>query len=138
TRSQAVELLAAERADTDRVLADNRRCLARITELEADAGGYRSVIEHLTQRAEKAEADNAAQAARIKELETERDEALDDAKFAERIATKREIDANANVEALEAKLAAAKDLISRAQEIIPDSYINWHDFARAVLGGKPS
>lgn len=63
------------------------------------------------------EADNAALTARVKELETERDEALDDAKFAERIAIKREIDANASVEALEAKLAAvekAKDAMRKA------------------------
>ncbi|KAB2676747.1 hypothetical protein F9K85_09635 [Brucella tritici] len=39
---------------------------------------------------------------------------------------------------LEAKLTAAKDLISRAQEIIPGNYMHWHDFARAALGGKPS
>lgn len=44
---------------------------------------------------------------------------------------------NTSEGALEAKLAAATDLISRAKEIIPDSYINWHDFARAALGGKP-
>lgn len=36
TRSQAEELLAAERADLDRALADYRRCLVRITELQAD------------------------------------------------------------------------------------------------------
>ncbi len=47
-------------------------------------------------------------------------------------------DRSAEYEALEAKVAAAKDLISRAQEIIPGNYMHWHDFARAVLGGKPS
>ncbi len=101
------------------------------------------------------EADNAALTARVKELETERDEALDDAKFAERIAIKREIDANASVEALEAKLAAAEKALEPFADHANDRAVDdtcWREKetvkivvsigdlrkARAVLGGKPS
>lgn len=113
TRSQAEELLAVKDADMDQVLADNRRCLIRIAELEAD---------------------NAAQAARIKELEADvKREAQSSTHNAQDC-----LDEQLRAEALEAKLAAANDLVVRAQVIIPDHYVNWHRDARAVLGGKPS
>ncbi|SPL65421.1 hypothetical protein [Ochrobactrum soli] len=119
TRSQAKELLAAERAEKE--IAERNRDAARENFLTMQKSAAK-----LLERAEKAEADNAAQAARIKELTGDRDSWR---RVAEKLAGEKQ--------ALEAKLAAATDLISRAKEIIPDSYINWHDFARAALGGKP-
>ena len=50
----------------------------------------------------------------------------------------RLLEADEKLHALEAKLAAANDLVVRAQVIIPDHYVNWHRDARAVLGVKPS
>lgn len=104
-RSQAEELLAAERSRAD--------------------ANFDKAIEQ-GKRAVDLEAKLAAKDARIKDLTGDRDSWR---RVAEKLAGEKQ--------ALEAKLAAATDLISRAKEIIPDSYINWHDFARAALGGKP-
>ncbi len=38
----------------------------------------------------------------------------------------------------EAKIAAAYELVERAQELVSEKYAQWHQDARAVLGGKPS
>lgn len=157
TRSQAEAIIAAKNA----TLQDAIECVKVLTEeknkLEADNAALIHDLNRIKDHETELVNDNTALTARIKELETERDEALDDAKFAERIATKREIDANANVEALEAKLAAAE----KALEFYADSS-KWDDGyfkseddgtvlraypssvdkdqgdkARAVLGGKP-
>ena len=64
---------------------------AIIAALKSDVAGSSSVIEHLTQRAEKAETDNAALTARIE--------------FLERVWKKAE----SHTEALETQLAAAKE-----------------------------
>ena len=142
-RSQAEELLAAERAEKERLAA-----------LLHDNGTPR--FNAVCERAEKAEADNAAQAARIKELS----EALD---------KQRELDNESTLhhynraKALEAKLAAAEkalepfadiaDLIDAETEGMAETdelILLFHDYefakwpvsffrkARAVLGGKPS
>ncbi|WP_152850528.1 hypothetical protein [Brucella intermedia] len=80
------ELLAAE-------LAENER-LRRIIEVEGP-------VTHWKNRAEKAEADNAAKDARIKELEEE-------VEWAQNAVLARQRHAEARCEALEAKLAAAE------------------------------
>ncbi len=80
TRSQAEEILAAERARAD--------------------ANFDKVIEQ-AKRAEKAEADNAAKDARIKELEEE-------VEWAQNAVLARQRHAEARCEALEAKLAAAE------------------------------
>ncbi|WP_226623116.1 hypothetical protein [Brucella anthropi] len=143
-RSQAVELLAAKDADINRVLADNRRCLVRIAELEADAIGYRSTIEHLTHRAETAEADNAALTARVKELDRCHEGTID-------LCNQK----TAEIKTLEAKLAAAEKALEPFAEHANDRAVDdtgWRDKetvmivvsigalrkARAALGGKPS
>ncbi|MCH4541398.1 hypothetical protein [Ochrobactrum sp. A-1] len=121
-RSQAGDLSAAERAraaekERLRFEGDLDKWMKIIG---AGITGYQpeayALMDLACQELVTLRADNAAKDARIKELETERDEALDDAKFAERIATKREIDANANVEALEAKLAAARKALEWYEE----------------------
>ena len=191
--SQAVELLAAERAENDEAYELGKRdgYSEAVQEIDLKTGGdgeYRyctdhdpdrhtpdpaSMIQRIAERfetlntmesiseinewkdrAEKAEADNAALTARVKELEeTIRDDAifardqshkLDDfADVLSKSETKRQ--------ALEAKLAAAE----RALEAIEDhaarcSTLSTHsttalaylkdiqDEARAALGGKPS
>ncbi len=102
-RDKLEDKLAATRAENARLMKINEAHCQTVNTLTVDGARLDGIIRDL-------KADNAALTARIKELEIERDEALDDAKFAERIATKREIDANASVEALEAKLAAAEKL----------------------------
>lgn len=104
------------RSQTEELLAAERS--------RADANFDKAIEQG--KRAVDLEAKLAAKDARIKELTGDRDSWR---RVAEKLAGEKQ--------ALEAKLAAATDLISRAKEIIPDSYINWHDFARAALGGKP-
>lgn len=99
---QAVELLAAKDADIDRVLADNRRCIGRIAELEAD---------------------NAAQAARIKELDRCHEGTID-------LCNQK----TAQIEALEAKLAAAGMALKRADEALQlDAKASGHTYVKLAL-----
>ncbi|WP_448786368.1 hypothetical protein [Brucella intermedia] len=130
TRSQAEELLAAK----DKTIA-----LAETTMIE------------MHQDLNKLEADNAAQAARIKELDGECNELVTKCN---EIIGQRDHALNAcaqmeeDKEALEAKLAAANEvaqLVIQAEEDKsgdPNFYIllmqTAYDKARAVLGGKPS
>lgn len=96
---------------------------------DADAKAFLSAYN----RATELEADNAALTERVKELEV-------DVKREASLATSYAEDRNEEQrrrKALETQLEAARDVVSRAQEIIPDSYINWHDFARAALEAKP-
>lgn len=137
TRSQAEELLAAERAKTERW---HKKAM--------DAG----VITHsdgttshpMRKERDDLEADNAAQAARIKELEKD----FYDADKSDMSARDLLNDREAEIEALEAKLAAAEEvaqLVIQAEEDKsgdPNFYIlmmqTAYDKARAVLGGKTS
>ena len=126
-RSQAEELLAAERAEKDH---------------------FANLAEQRFEEIRSLKADNAAQAARIKELE----QALETEKNLSRgdWACQRDVDQmSIKVEALEAKLAAAeKTLEPFARLEIPSKpqgnagaySIRHKDIleARAVLGGKPS
>ncbi|UYT57729.1 hypothetical protein OHI65_14760 [Brucella sp. MAB-22] len=181
TRSQAEELLAAERAESDRLasIASQQMARAEQTELKerwlkemvttvisnpiGSVQHYRSVEdarlalgnpeaalsenEKLIQRAQKAEADNAAQAARIEELigtniaVARRQEELANQlaetkglfKTADDLAWQR----GAAIEALEAKLAAAENGVRYA---LANLRMNKSDeaFLASVLGRKPS
>ncbi len=150
-RSQDEELLAAERAEKEQAKGDLTRVLVHFVRehfpenttfkpfddligLITQFDNASTIAREYASRIHVLEADNAAQDARIKELE----------KLNALVVRQRE-EANAygdeghsRTEALEAKLAAANDLVVRAQVIIPDHYVNWHRDARAVLGGKPS
>lgn len=143
-RSQAVELLAAERAEKERL-----RCL--LTSATYDLARANDECGALT-------IDNAAKDARIKRLE------LDNAKLEERLSTEQESHSRTGasrdkwrekVEALEAKLAAAEKALEPFAEHANDRAVDdtgWRDKetvkivvsigdlrkARAVLGGKPS
>ncbi len=136
TRSQAEKLLATERVETER-LADD----------------YQAIREQLHRGWQECcalKADNAAQAARIKELE----QALETEKTLSRgdWACQREVDQmSIKVEALEAKLAAAEKALEAIEDhaarcfslsthsTIALAYLqDIQDEARAALGGKPS
>lgn len=123
-RSQAEELLAAERAKY-------RDAMEKLVDSQRETLVWQ-------QQAIDLKADNAALTAEISAISGHLDCEADSDSI---LHTLREIEADKAIykesaEALEAKLAAAKDLISRAQEIIPGNYMHWHDFARAALGGK--
>jgi len=159
-RSQDEELLAAKDAELRDALVDVRKYILRSeaaqkelhSEKEARVG-WMKIATQEQKRANKAEADNAAQAARIKELE------------AELLSVRNWIDTEPvpAVKALEAKLAAAEkalepfadisDLIAAETEGMAETdelVLHFHDYefakwpvslfrkARAVLGGKPS
>ncbi|QNQ43008.1 hypothetical protein [Brucella intermedia] len=107
TRSQAEELLAAERAD--------KRIWMEKAAIEAE-------------RVQRLEADNAAQAARIKELDRCHEGTIDLCNHK-----------TAQIEALEAKLAAAEKALTEADEALQaDAIASAHAAIRAALGGKPS
>lgn len=113
TRSQAVELLAAKEKE--------------LTSMWTKHGGYERALAKGRERIEALEAKLAL--AETSMLEMHQD------------LNKLEADnaaLTARVKETEDKLAAATDLVSRAQEIIPVYQYTWHDFARAALGGKPS
>ncbi|UWL62245.1 hypothetical protein NIK97_20565 [Brucella pseudintermedia] len=175
TRSQAEELLAAERAradaNFDKVIEQAKRAeLAELKErwlkemvaaiisnpigspkqLRAVEDARRALNtpeaslyalyekEELIQRAEKAEADNAAKETRIKELEEE-------VEWAQNAVLARQRHAEARCETLEAKLAAAEKalerMVSEYDEVDlshdePPSMTSAVMEARAVLGGK--
>ncbi|KAB2751765.1 Lar family restriction alleviation protein [Brucella anthropi] len=155
TRSQAVELLAAERAENTRLQSENDAQADQISELQmtpwpewatkvlavirkrSGYDGYGDAIEGVDLPAEldeciaAIEADNAALTARVKELE-EHCELLCDPTI---IRLEKE---NSD---LEAKLAAAGKIGQEVLSLIAgDAGIPDHirDKARAVLGGKPS
>ena len=122
TRSQAEKLLAAERANTETALEQRNMTIAELTRLEAD---------------------NAAQAARIKELDGEcnelvakRNEIIGQRDHALNTCAQMEEDKDA----LEAKLAAAEKALERiaARDGIPLAGSFAAEIARAVLGGKPT
>ena len=112
TRSQAEELLAAERAD--------KRIWMEKAAIEAE-------------RVERLEADNAAKDARIKELE----QALETEKTLSRgdWACQREVDQmSIKTEALEAKLAAAGMALKRADEALQlDAKASGHTYVKLAL-----
>nr|WP_176024697.1 hypothetical protein [Brucella pseudintermedia] len=124
TRSQAEELLAAQRAEPER-LADD----------------YQAIREQLHRGWQECcalKADNAEKDARIKELE----QALETEKTLSRgdWACQREVDQmSIKVEALEAKLAAAEKALELIDKAVSEGrFIRIRKIARAVLGGKPS
>lgn len=131
TRSQADELLAAERAKTERW---HKKAM--------DAG----VITHsdgttshpMRKELDDLKADNAAQAARIKELEAENKNHLEEWYRGLRVQKK----ISDRAEALEAKLAAAEKVREAAIELdeaISDDFniFGAQQKLRAALGGKP-
>lgn len=126
TRSQAEELLAGR----DVVIETQANSIDKLERK----------VRHWQERAEKAEADNAAQAARIKELEN----ALLETAALLRART-------AQAEALEAKLAAAQEALEPFALISSEGVIKqetghvtvitcaeYFHKARAARGGKPS
>lgn len=154
--SQAEKLLAAKDEQISAIAghldceADSDSILHTIREIEADKAIYK-------ERAEKAEADNAAQAARIKETE---DCYLRLCEAIGVTATNAApIDASEKLRALEAKLAAAQKALEPFADIAGEPWADengWTDAAcqndrivdwfgpsaflaaRAALGGKPS
>ncbi len=119
-RSQAVELLAAERAEKE--IAERNRDAARENFLTMQKSAAK-----LLERAEKAEADNAALTARVKELR------IDRAAW-EAVAT----DIRKQAKALEAKLTAAEKALTEIASFTQTTdLLWWQERARAALGGKP-
>ncbi|KAB2680370.1 hypothetical protein [Brucella pseudintermedia] len=154
TRSQAVELLAAERA---RYVEASQRA----TNEESLRDTMHRGLRRWKERAEKAEADNAALTARVKEME----EALDSDPSGSdlwrywsrkaREASQKYVDEVDRAEALEAKLAAAEKALEPFADHANDRAVDdtgWRDKetvkivvsigdlrkARAVLEGKLS
>ncbi len=127
TRSQAEELLAAERA---RYVEASQRA----TNEESLKDTMHRGLLRWKERAEKAEADNAAKDARLSEVEN----SLFDAKDIARNASSNCIYWRGQTEALEAKLAAAVKALQEADEALQaDAIASAHAAIRAVLGGKP-
>jgi len=144
TRSQAVELLAAKDARIEELTSPEY-----LTEKLEQVG---VVDKEWQERAEKAEADNAAQDARIKELEklcndTEAEAlgyASDKAELEAKLETYHEEYENRKegyektIDSLEEKLAAAEKALTMIAKIELSFPEELRDIARAVLGGKPS
>ncbi len=142
TRSQAEELLAAERADHDNTIAT----LSSLTEDNAALiHDLNRIKDHETELVN----DNAAKDARIKELEDYFSKCISNETFLEQDARRVR-----QIEALEAKLAAAEKALEPFAKAAlgyddPDENGPWPDIqdvfvtlgdcrrARAVLGGKP-
>lgn len=161
-RSQAEELLAAERAEKEearRAEEEAKDCFWSIYETYLEKGGLPVSTEGarsaLSNRIASLEADNAAKAERIKELEKD----FYDADKSDMSARDLLNDREAEIEVLEAKLAAAEKALEPFAEYcgdhfdkdfngnpLPDEqkvgwvYLNYGHFrrARAVMGGKPS
>ena len=154
TRSQAEELLAAERAARDEIILRQARAIEK---LESDNAALIHDLNRIKDHETELVNDNSAQAARIKGFEG----FLDD--LAEILGCERdigdvvnELDAiNNRAEALEAKLAAAQEAHKSLfgdktmedilwPDVKPTDLITIrvqkqiYDKARAVLGGKPS
>ncbi|WP_247997031.1 Lar family restriction alleviation protein [Brucella tritici] len=141
-RSQAEELLAAKDADMDQVLADNRRCIVRIAELEADNAAKDARVKELEKELEnggRVKGVNTQYANALAYLEMTEDDDPDE--FAKRIWDERE--------ALKAKLAAAQKALEpfanaadgrKSKSVKGAVCFSQHYLlaARAVLGGKPS
>lgn len=150
-RSQAEELLATERAE--REVVERNRDAARENFLTMQKSAAK-----LLERAEKAEADNAAKDARVKELEQINANLMGDDENKPRYTTKRlKLEIARATEAIEVRLAAAEKALEPFAEYcgdhfdkdfngnpLPDEqkvgwvYLNYGHFrrARAVMGGK--
>ncbi len=156
-RSQAEKLLASERAEKEKIEAAWLEAEGIISDLKAELaealrGNRYAQLERIAvQRAEKAEADNAALTARVKELEKERDHWREYSSGQGKLIESGVFVTNdeyVRLTALEAKLAAAEEvaqLVIQAEEDKsgdPNFYIlmmqTAYDKARAVLGGKTS
>jgi len=141
TRSQALELLAAERAEKDEWRKRYHATHERL--LEAD------------EKLHALEADNAALTARVKELEAERTMIVSHATMGgtngiglsvneisvcvTALRNKLYNEGKKQTEALETKLAAANKALTVADEALQaDAIASAHAAIRAVLGGKPS
>lgn len=130
TRSQAEAIIAAEiRRERDLAAKQLSEVVDRMSDdylaLKAELDQAVGVINDRSYEYEALQANNAALTARVKELELIRDSHSRDT-----------LQALLEKQALETQLAAAKDLVSRAQEIIPENYMHWHGCARK-LGVKP-
>lgn len=126
--------------DPERHTPDPVSMIQRIVERFETLNTMESIseIHEWKERADKAETNNAALTARVEELEKEGWKELHDA--AQKTVKERTEACNSlykQVNALETQLAAAKYLISRAQEIIPGNYMHWHGFARSALEDRP-
>ncbi|MEJ5026321.1 Lar family restriction alleviation protein [Brucella anthropi] len=161
-KDRVVELLAAERAEKARLKSENDAQEDQISELQmtpwpewatkvlavirkrSGYDGYGDAIEGVDLPAEldeciaAIEADNAAQAARIKELEAENKNHLEEWYRGLRVQKK----ISDRAEALEAKLAAAEKVREAAIELdeaISDDFniFGAQQKLRAALGGKP-
>jgi len=143
TRSQAVELLAAERAARDDIILRQARAIEK---LEADNAALIHDLNRIKDHETELVNDNAEKDARIKELEeTKAVIAADKKTLLDLAATNGD-----KVTALEAKLAAAEKALERISKILrgdteTDTVMTATnrlnaaiDAARAVLGGQPS
>jgi len=152
-RSQAEELLAAERAEKEQAKGDLTRVLVHFVRehfpenttfkpfddligLITQFDNASTIAREYASRIHVLEADNAAQDARIKELEKINANLMGDDEDRPRYTTKRlKLEISRATEALEAKLAAAeKDAATWEANF---KALNAKT-ARAVLGGKPS
>ena len=160
-RAQAEELLAAERAGYEEVLADKRR-LTRLLDVAMhgeDGAAKQASLCDLIEPAKRMRADNAALTARVKELEQINAVLMGDDEDKPRYTTKRlKLEITRATEALEVKLAAAEKALEDVQKYVWDqrvklltvdpNYTVKHQIfkdigkkireARAALGGKPS
>jgi len=156
TRSQAEELLAAERAEKEELRRaimgeepdpdlQHGNFLEMAATLHRACDGARKRAEYAEQRLgqseaelKQARADNAAKETRIKELEEE-------VEWAQNAVLARQRHAEARCETLEVKLAAAEKAARSVEEWWLSEGMKHFDGApycifatRAVLGGKPS
>ncbi len=161
TRSQAVELLVAVTIERDfwkdRFQHDTeaiRKLEAELAAERAEKAGWKELHDaaqvavkerteacnNLYKQVNDLIADNAAKAARIKELEGINANLMGDDEDKPRYTTKRlKHEIARATEALEAKIAAAEKALEEADEALQaDAIASAHAAIRAVLGGKPS
>jgi len=151
TRSQAEELLAAERAARDKIILRQAKAIEK---LEADNAALIHDLNRIKDHETELVNDNTALTARIKELEGINANLMGDDEDKPRYTTKRlKHEIARATEVLEAKLAAAEKALEGLREKgrkVLDVLKAWEDDSdlvnsgkivadfRAVLGGKPS
>ena len=151
TRSQAAELLAAERAKTEMALEQRNMAIVELARLEADNAAKDAQIAGWTESGKlwtaeirELQAENAAQAARIKELNANTDTLMAECHRVSKESGDQFREMRGHIEALEAKLAAATETAARAayRACAETRHVSLGhaaaDAVRAVLGGKPS
>ncbi|KAB2675877.1 hypothetical protein F9K85_13275 [Brucella tritici] len=162
TRSQAEELLAAERAEKEALRRaimgkepapelQHGNFLEMAATLHRACDGARKRAEYAEQRLgqseaelKQARADNAAQAVRIKELNANTDTLMTECHRVSKESGDQFREMRGQIEALETKLAAATETAARAayRACAETRHVSLGhaaaDAVRAVLGGKPS